>query len=138
MLGLHKKLAAATIPADKELYQRQIEATDRQIDALVYVIGGKMPPQGFYDRLSKHVLPEQATLHPTADRQPSVPETVFDPPDTDTRIRTWQYDAGSGVAAVDVSPDGETVVAGALGKRVLCLDSKGHQRWQAEVGNKLT
>jgi len=26
----------ATIPADKELYQRQIEATDRQIDALVY------------------------------------------------------------------------------------------------------
>ena len=36
MLALHKKLAAATIPADKELYQRQIEATDRQIDALVY------------------------------------------------------------------------------------------------------
>jgi len=27
---------AATIPADKELYQRQIEVTDRQIDALVY------------------------------------------------------------------------------------------------------
>ena len=26
----------ATIPADKELYQRQIEATDRQIDGLVY------------------------------------------------------------------------------------------------------
>jgi hypothetical protein len=24
------------IPADKELYQRQIEATDRQIDGLVY------------------------------------------------------------------------------------------------------
>jgi hypothetical protein len=36
MLALHKKLGAATIPADKELYQRQIEATDRQIDALVY------------------------------------------------------------------------------------------------------
>jgi hypothetical protein len=29
-------LAAATIPADRELYQRQIEATDRQIDGLVY------------------------------------------------------------------------------------------------------
>jgi hypothetical protein len=27
---------AITIPADKELYQRQIEATDQQIDALVY------------------------------------------------------------------------------------------------------
>jgi len=36
MLDLHKKLAAAAIPADKELYRRQIEATDRQIDALVY------------------------------------------------------------------------------------------------------
>jgi hypothetical protein len=40
MLALHKKLAAATIPADKELYQRQIEATDRQIDALVYELYG--------------------------------------------------------------------------------------------------
>ena len=28
------------IPADKELYQRQIEATDRQIDALVYELYG--------------------------------------------------------------------------------------------------
>ena len=36
MLELHHKLAAAAIPADKKLYQRQIEATDRQIDALVY------------------------------------------------------------------------------------------------------
>ena len=27
-------------PADKELYQRQIEATDRQIDALVYELYG--------------------------------------------------------------------------------------------------
>jgi hypothetical protein len=36
MLDLHKKLAAAAIPADKALYQRQIEATDRQIDTLVY------------------------------------------------------------------------------------------------------
>jgi hypothetical protein len=36
MLALHEKLAAAAIPADKELYQRQIEATDRQIGALVY------------------------------------------------------------------------------------------------------
>ncbi|TEU17927.1 MAG: restriction endonuclease subunit M, partial [Anaerolineales bacterium] len=40
MLALHKKLAAATIPADRELYQRQIEATDRQIDGLVYELYG--------------------------------------------------------------------------------------------------
>ncbi len=36
MLELHKKLAAATMQSDKTLFQRQIEATDRQIDALVY------------------------------------------------------------------------------------------------------
>ena len=35
VLELHKKLVAANIPAGKVLYQRQIEATDRQIDALV-------------------------------------------------------------------------------------------------------
>jgi len=29
-----------SIPADKKLYQRQIEATDRQIDALVYELYG--------------------------------------------------------------------------------------------------
>jgi len=39
MLALHRKLAAATVPPDKTLYQRQIEATDRQIDALVYELG---------------------------------------------------------------------------------------------------
>ncbi|MBN1660138.1 MAG: Eco57I restriction-modification methylase domain-containing protein [Anaerolineae bacterium] len=36
MLDLHQKLTAATIPADRTLYQRQIDATERQIDALVY------------------------------------------------------------------------------------------------------
>ncbi len=40
MLALHQKLAAATVPTDKQLYQRQIEATDRQIDALVYELYG--------------------------------------------------------------------------------------------------
>jgi len=40
MLDLHKKLAVATIPADKKLYQRQIEATDEEIDALVYELYG--------------------------------------------------------------------------------------------------
>ena len=40
MLALHQKLAAAAILADKQLYQRQVEATDRQIDALVYELYG--------------------------------------------------------------------------------------------------
>ncbi|HNS49714.1 MAG TPA: Eco57I restriction-modification methylase domain-containing protein [Anaerolineae bacterium] len=40
MLDLHKKLAAVGIPEDRALYQRQIEATDRQIDALVYELYG--------------------------------------------------------------------------------------------------
>ena len=36
MLALHRKLATAAIPADKQLYQREIAATDQQIDTLVY------------------------------------------------------------------------------------------------------
>jgi len=40
MLELRRKMVAATFPADKELYQRQIKATDRQIEALVYELYG--------------------------------------------------------------------------------------------------
>jgi hypothetical protein len=40
LLALHHKIAAATVPPDKQLYQCQIEATDRQIDALVYELCG--------------------------------------------------------------------------------------------------
>ena len=40
VLDLHKKLAAATVPADKNLYPRQIAATDEEIDALVYELYG--------------------------------------------------------------------------------------------------
>jgi len=36
MLSLHKSLAAAQGPADKESLSRQIAATNQQIDALVY------------------------------------------------------------------------------------------------------
>jgi len=36
MLDLHKRLPAAQTPHDKELLQRQINATDQQIDRLVY------------------------------------------------------------------------------------------------------
>jgi type I restriction-modification system DNA methylase subunit len=40
MLELNKKLAAAHIPDDKKLYQRQIVSTDQKIDSLVYELYG--------------------------------------------------------------------------------------------------
>ncbi len=40
MLKLHEQLAAAKTAHDKTLIQRQIDATDRQIDALVYELYG--------------------------------------------------------------------------------------------------
>ncbi|KAB2308214.1 N-6 DNA methylase [Betaproteobacteria bacterium SCN2] len=40
MLKLHEQLAAANSAHDKTLVQRQIDATDRQIDALVYELYG--------------------------------------------------------------------------------------------------
>jgi hypothetical protein len=36
MLALHKRLPAAHTPQEKDMLQRQIETTDRQIDRLVY------------------------------------------------------------------------------------------------------
>jgi len=43
MLALHKHKAAANTQADQELYQRQIVATDRKIDALVHELYGLTP-----------------------------------------------------------------------------------------------
>jgi hypothetical protein len=40
MLSLHQQLAAALTPNDKTMIQRQIDATDAQIDALVYELYG--------------------------------------------------------------------------------------------------
>ena len=40
MLSLHKRLSAAGLPQEKEHLQRQIDQTDRQIDALVYELYG--------------------------------------------------------------------------------------------------
>ena len=40
MLTLHKHLAAARLPDEKERLQRQIQTTDRQIDKLVYELYG--------------------------------------------------------------------------------------------------
>ena len=40
MLALHKHKSAARTVAEQEQFQRQIAATDRQIDALVYELYG--------------------------------------------------------------------------------------------------
>ena len=40
MLALHKQLAKATSPHDQSVLQGQIDATDRQIDQLVYDLYG--------------------------------------------------------------------------------------------------
>jgi hypothetical protein len=40
MLSLHKNLPAAKTPQEKERVKRQIEATDRAIDNLVYALYG--------------------------------------------------------------------------------------------------
>ena len=40
MLDLHRKLAAAVTDQEKTVHQRQIVATDRQIDRLVYELYG--------------------------------------------------------------------------------------------------
>jgi hypothetical protein len=40
MLDLHKRLATAQTPNDKTLLQRQITATDKEIDGLVYDLYG--------------------------------------------------------------------------------------------------
>jgi len=45
MLSLHQSLAAAQAPADKESLQRQITATDHQIDALVYGLYSLTPDE---------------------------------------------------------------------------------------------
>jgi len=45
MLTLHKQLAAAKMPTDTTMLQRQIEATDREIDKLVYELYGLTPEE---------------------------------------------------------------------------------------------
>ena len=40
MSGLPCKLDSASIPAERKLFQRQIDATDWQIDGLVYELYG--------------------------------------------------------------------------------------------------
>jgi outer membrane protein assembly factor BamB len=53
-----------------------------------------------------------------------------------TVVKTWRQSLGGGVASVAVSADGERILAGTLGKRVVCLDRDGETLWSAEVGNQ--
>lgn len=45
MLALHQQQAAATLPQQKTMLKRQIEATDQQIDKLVYELYGLLPEE---------------------------------------------------------------------------------------------
>jgi len=45
MLALHDQLAAGHTPSAKTLLQRQIDATDREIDALVYELYDLTPDE---------------------------------------------------------------------------------------------
>jgi len=45
MLDLNKKLHSASVPSEKTMLQRQIDATDRQIDKLVYDLYGLIPEE---------------------------------------------------------------------------------------------
>jgi hypothetical protein len=40
VFALHKQLTAAKVPSEQESLKRQIDATDRQIDKLVYELYG--------------------------------------------------------------------------------------------------
>jgi WD40 repeat protein len=51
-------------------------------------------------------------------------------------ITTWQYTAGTKVASVSVTEDGETIIAGTLGKTVIALDKGGRRLWQQPVRNQ--
>jgi hypothetical protein len=45
MLEFHKRLAATESQSDRDLYQRQIDATDREIDKLVYELYSLTPDE---------------------------------------------------------------------------------------------
>lgn len=45
MLSLHRQLAAAQTPAERSVLQRQVEATDREIDRLVYALYDLTPAE---------------------------------------------------------------------------------------------
>lgn len=65
--------------------------------------------------------------------RPFLPESK---PVSSKPAQTWQFDTGSVVAAVAISPDAEIIVASTLSKTIFCLDQTGQERWRAIVGNQ--
>ena len=64
MLDLHRSLAAAKTPHQQTALQRQIAATDQQIDALVYELYALTP-----DEIA---LVEQATAKPSKENSDAI------------------------------------------------------------------
>jgi hypothetical protein len=61
MLGLHKQLAAAKSEAQKAIMQRQIDATDVEIDRLVYDLCGLTAEEiGIVEGTSANLAPQSA------------------------------------------------------------------------------
>jgi hypothetical protein len=67
ILALHKQLAAADSAAQKAILQRQIEATDREIDQLVYQL---------YGLTDDEVALIEGRENPRSDGQQSAPQTL--------------------------------------------------------------
>ncbi len=50
---------------------------------------------------------------------------------------SWEVQLGSGVSAVDVSPDGDVVAAGTDGGTLYLLDGSGQVLWQRDIGSSV-
>jgi len=71
--------------------------------------------------------------------EPELPVSIFDEPSTMIDIppvSSWSHQSDGGIASVDVSADGSRILAGTLGKRVVCFDKNSKVLWLAKVGNQ--
>ena len=71
----------------------------------------------------------------TLNRNPPAKPNSSPPPPT-TYTQRWAYNAGHVVTSVALSADGETMVVGTWGKKVIRLDRSGSVVWVAEVSNQ--
>jgi outer membrane protein assembly factor BamB len=77
-------------------------------------------------------IPTASAPRPTV----TAAEKVARPVKGKIEVQSWAYDAGAAVASVAISASGDLILAGTLGKRVICLDQGGKERWSDEVGNQ--
>ena len=102
---------------------KQERALEEEIAALKAQLGEVVPATGESERLAQ----DTARI-----REPSPERRTADI----SSVRSWSYQAGSGVAGVAVSAGGDRILAGTLGRRVICLDRAGGVLWSAGVGNQ--